>query len=269
MVAALYGELTPHPWRDRESEHDAYALFHERSLAMGWLDDRSAGGGSESQFLRAPGLWAMNDGAWAHPLADPAAGLVSWFQVEASAVPGDRPLPVQPFLRCAEDATTRAGALRLSAVQLLLPVQGLDPSSRPAYAPVPSVGTAGWFAERAPHSRTAVTVDISSGSDLAHPAVAQDLAEQLGRLAQGVFTVERLTPARGEGVLRPPFDDGTWNGPDLHGAQLVGQLVEWSCDAIGWLGETVADVVAALGLRSPVLLTVMRTPAPSDRLPPP
>ena len=74
-----------------------------------------------------------------HPLAAPAAELISWFQVEASAVPGDRPLPVRPFLRCAEDTSARVGALHLSAVQVLLPVQGLDASSRPPYATVPSM----------------------------------------------------------------------------------------------------------------------------------
>lgn len=115
MFAALYGDPAPNAWRDRESEPDAHSLFLDRSLAMGWLDDRSAGGGYEDHMLRAPGLWAMNDAGWNHPLAAPGPPeLISWFQVEASAVAGDRPLPVQPFLRCAESATARAGALHLS-----------------------------------------------------------------------------------------------------------------------------------------------------------
>ncbi|MGY1498111.1 hypothetical protein ACW4TU_16170 [Streptomyces sp. QTS52] len=88
MFAALHGELVPHAWRYPGSEHDAYQLFHQHSLAMGWLDDTGAG---------APGLWAMNDAGWGHPLAGPGTELVSWFQVEAGAVPGDRPLPVRPL----------------------------------------------------------------------------------------------------------------------------------------------------------------------------
>jgi hypothetical protein len=97
MFAAFYGQLDPHPWRNPEPDRDAYALFHQRSLAMGWLDDRSAGGGSEGAMVRAPGLWAMNDAGWDHPLAIPGAGLVSWFQVEVSAVADDRPLPYGRF----------------------------------------------------------------------------------------------------------------------------------------------------------------------------
>jgi hypothetical protein len=58
MFAALYGELAPHAWRDSESEHDAYSLFYHRSIAMAWLDDRSAGGGFEGRMLRAPGCGA-------------------------------------------------------------------------------------------------------------------------------------------------------------------------------------------------------------------
>ncbi len=50
MFAALYGELVPHAWRDPESEHDAYSLFYHRSLAMGWLDDRGAGGGLDRSY---------------------------------------------------------------------------------------------------------------------------------------------------------------------------------------------------------------------------
>ncbi|MGW5866743.1 GrpB family protein [Streptomyces sp. NPDC055239] len=96
-------------------EHDAYQVFHQRSLLIGWLDDR-AGTAEGDDPLNAPG-----------------SDLISWFQVEASAVAGDRPLPVQPFLRCAEDTTARTGTVRLTAVQVLLPVQGLDASSRPPY----------------------------------------------------------------------------------------------------------------------------------------
>lgn len=102
--AAPHGELVPHPWRDPDTDRDAYFLFHLRSLAIGLA-----------------GLWSMNDAGQDHPLAAPEASLVAWFQLGVEPVSGDRPLPVQPFLRCAGDAAARIGTLRLRAVQVLLP----------------------------------------------------------------------------------------------------------------------------------------------------
>ena len=115
MFAALYGELVPHTWRDPESEHDAYSLFYHRSIAMGWLDDRAAGGGSEDRMLRAPGLWGMNDAGWNHPLAASGAELISWFQVGASAVADDPTATgaAVPAVRAGRDsAGRRAGPVR-------------------------------------------------------------------------------------------------------------------------------------------------------------
>jgi hypothetical protein len=185
-----------------------HSLFYHRSIAMGWLDDRSAGGGVEDHLLRAPGLWGMNDAGWNHPLAVPGTGLVSWFQVDASAPAGDRPLPVQPFLRCATDATAWAGTLHLSAIQILLPVQGLDAALRPPYAPVPAMRTVGWFAERDPRSRTPVEVSVNSGGDPSIRAVAQQLTEHLAHLEQDVFVCTSHDLAGRDAGLPPPFDDG-------------------------------------------------------------
>ena len=61
-----------------------------------------------------------------------------------------------------------------------------------------------------------------------------------------------------DAVFPPPFDDSFWNGPPRHGVVLRGELAEWSCDAIGWLAEVVADSVAQLGVRSPLVFTVTR-----------
>jgi len=122
---------------------------------MGWLEEQAAGG---------PGLWAMNDAGSSPPQAAPGTGRVSWFQVEAGAVAGERPLPVQQFLRCAQDVTARIGTLRLSAVQVLLPVQGIDPAAR-----------------------TPVDLLIGSGRDPLIPAVARQLALDLRDLEQDVF----------------------------------------------------------------------------------
>lgn len=262
MFAALYGDLVPHSWHDPESEHDAYQLFHQRSLAMGWLDDRASaaeGDAPEGRAVVAPGLWAMNNAGWSRPLAAPGPDLISWFQVEASAVAGDRPLPVQPFLRCAEDTTARIGTVRLSAVQVLLPVQGLDASSRPPYAIVPSMQTIDWFGERDPRSRTSVKIRIDSGRDPSIPSVALQLTRCLGHLDQDVFVCGAHALADPECVPAPPFDDSFWNGPPLHGMTLRGEIAEWSCDAVGWLAEAVADSAAHLGVHSPLLLTVTGT----------
>ncbi|MEV5531491.1 hypothetical protein [Streptomyces prunicolor] len=245
LFAALYGELTLHAWHD--PEHDAYQLFYQRSLAMGWLEGQTAGG---------PGLWAMNDAGWSDPQAAPGTGRVSWFQVEAGAVMAERPLPVQQFLRCAHDVTARIGTLRLSSVEVLLPVQGIDPAARPACAAVPSMLTVDWFGARDPAARTPVDVRIDSGRDPVIPAVGRQLAQDLRDLEQDVFTCggDDVT-ARGD-ALPPPFHDSFWNGPPLHGMTLRGELAEWSCDAVGWLAATVADCAARLGVRSPLLFTV-------------
>ncbi|NEB38905.1 hypothetical protein [Streptomyces sp. SID14515] len=261
MFAALYGEFVPHAWHDPESEHDAYQLFLQRSLAMGWLDDRSSavpGAAPEKRTIVAPGLWAMNDAGWSHPLAAPSSKLISWFQVEASEVASDRPLPVQPFLRCAQDTTERIGAVQLDAVQVLLPVQGVDASTRPAYAVVPSMQTPDWFGACDPRSRASVRIRIDSGRTPSVPAVASQLTRNLSRLDQGVFVgaADQRIPL--DSFPTPPFDDRFWGGPPMHGIVLSGELAEWSCDAVGWLAETVADSAAHLGIRSPLLFTVAR-----------
>ncbi|WP_017623833.1 hypothetical protein [Nocardiopsis chromatogenes] len=262
MFAALYGELAWHPWHGPEAEQDAYVLFLDRSLAMGWLDDTSAGvlGGPEDRRPGAPGLWGMNDAGWDHPLAASGAGLVSWFQVAASAVAADRPLPVQPFLRCAGDATARAGRLALSGVQVLLPVHGIDASARPAHARVPAVVTAGWFTARAPGSRAAVEVIVSSGRDPSIVEAGGELVERIGRLDQDVFLCNSSQAVGQEAVPPTPFDDAFWNGPPVHSLALRGGLAEWSLEAVGWLAEAVVDIASGLGVRSPLFFTATRAP---------
>jgi len=259
MFAALYGKLVPHPWRGPEPEGDAYSLFYQRSLAMGWLDARGSGTTTSGKNAGASGLWSMNDAGWAHPLAPAATHLVAWFQVEAEAVARDRPLPVQPFLRCGGDTIDRAGILDLDAVQLLLPVQGVDPSLRPPEALVPSMHTIHWFGEGNPGSRVQVEVSVNSGQDPVISAVGRQFTDRLRRLDQKVFTVTSGTVGAADAVLAPPFDDSFWNGPPSHRLTVRGELSEWALDAIGWLGEVIADTGALLGIRSPLLLTVTRS----------
>lgn len=225
---------------------------------MAWLDDRAA---TEDHAYAAPGLWAMNDAGWDHPLATPGTKLIAWFQVEISAVADDQPLPVQPFLQCAESVTARVGTMDLSAVQLLMPVHSLDPSARPPYATVPSMQTRHWFTERDPRTKTPVEVSINSGLDPLISAVAEQLSDRLGHLGQNVFVCSSPDVASRADVPPPPFEDSFWHGPPRHDMVLHGELVEWSCDAVGWLAEVVADLAAQLGVRSPLLLTVTRAPS--------
>lgn len=263
MFAALYGELTPHPWRDPDNDQDAYILFYDRSLAMGWLDDigvtvRQTAAGVEERTVGTAGLWGMNDAGEAHPLAAPGASLVAWFQVGVEPGSGDRPLPVQPFLRCAGDAAARIGTVRLRAVQVLLPVQILDTSSRQEAALMPSLLTANWFRAGDPRAKTPVRVTLDSGQAPSIPSAAPRMWERMRRLEQDVFVCGPPVLAD-PAVAAPPFDDGLWNGPAQHRATFHGLLAEWSLDAIGWLGGFLADLSARHGITTPLLLTVVRT----------
>jgi len=58
--------------------------------------------------------------------------------------------------------------------------------------------------------------------------------------------------------LAPPFDDTFWSGPRSETTVFVGELSEWSPDAIGWLAEVFAEGVAQLGGDSPILVTTTR-----------
>ncbi|MET7751940.1 hypothetical protein [Micromonospora sp. NPDC005367] len=264
MFAALYGELTPHPWRS--TDQDAYSLFYDRSLAMGWLDDvggvvRHTAEGVEERRTGAAGLWGMNDAGQDHPLAEPESALVAWFQVGVEPLAEGRPLPVQPFLRCVGDTAARLGTLQLHAVQVLLPVQVLGGASRPAAAGIPpSLSTPGWFADGDPRSRTQVRITLDSGQSPSVPAAAPELRESMNRLDQPVFACGSYSLTEHDPLAtRPPFDDGLWNGPPLHRVSFHGTLAEWSLDAIGWLGGFLADLGAVHAVATPLLLTASRS----------
>jgi hypothetical protein len=242
LYAALYGELTPRPDRVSDTDRDLYIQFHDRAQAMGWLDR----------------LWGMNDAGLEHPLATPGSSLVSWFQVGVDSVPDDRPLPVQPFLRCAGDVTARLGALRLQTVQVLLPAQSLDITARPQQSRVPSLSTAAWFNDV--RSVTSLRVTVDSGQDPVFPVAAQRVHHWLDQLDQNVFRCGSLIEWE---PMPPPLPDTVWLGPPRHRVTFQGTLAEWSLDAIGWLGGFIADLAAREGAGVPLLLTVSRsTPSP-------
>ena len=162
LFAALHGELTPRPDRAPDTDRDPYIQSHDRARAMGWLDS----------------LWGMNDAG----REQPGSSVVTWFQGSVDAVPAGRPLPVQPFLRCAGDVTARLGALELRAAQVLLPAHCLDVSTRPEPARMPSLSTAAWFDDV--RSATPVHVTVDSGQEPAVPAAAQRIRRRLDEPAR-------------------------------------------------------------------------------------
>ena len=262
LFAALYGDLAVHPWRNPSTDRDPYILFHDRSLAMGWLDDSavvaatSDDGQVRERRTGIPGLWSMNDAGQHHERADTGVPLAAWFQVEVSPVPGGRPLPVQPFLRCAADATAQIGRLELRAAQILLPVHILDATARPEPARMPSLQSAAWFDDRDPKAKTPVEVTLNSSQ----PLEPRQLQERIGQLDQRAFICDASSDGRDRSTqITPPFDDTFWGGPSLSTAVLRGTLAEWSADTIGWLGAFLADLTAREGINTPLLLTVRPT----------
>lgn len=73
-----------------------------------------------------------------------------------------------------------------------------------------------------------------------------------------LLTVEWFAGVVPDDLPPPPFDDTFWGGPASDTLVLRGELAEWSCDAVGWLGEVLADCAAAAGVRAPMLVTVAR-----------
>jgi hypothetical protein len=269
MFAALYGALTPHPWRDPDTDRDAYFLFHNRSLAMRWLTDIRTRGEVRIDEITARaevrevadvgsvGLWGMHEaGQDADSGAAPSP--VLWVQVGLDPVPADRPLPVQPLLCCAEDVAARIGTLRLDAVQVLLPVQHLHPASR-TDAVMPSLDAIGWFGDCDPHARTALQVTLDGGRHPSIHSAAPQMLTWMQHLEQDVFTCDSFSLTDHDDLaLRPPFFDGLWREPAAYRATFGGTLVEWSLDALGWLASFLADASARHGATTPLLLTASR-----------
>lgn len=232
LYAALYGELVPRLDRAPVTDRDAYIQFHDRAQAMGWLGR----------------LWEMNDAGREHPLAAPGSSLVGWFQAGVGPIPGSRSLPVRPFLSCAGDVTARLGTLRLQAAQVLLPAQSLDVSE---HARMPSLPAAAWFDDV--RAWTTVHVTVDSGQDPAVHQAAHRLHQSVSELAHDVFRCESRIE---QDPVPPPLPDGVWSGPPRHRVSFRGTLIEWSLDAIGWLGEFLGDLAAREGAGVPLLLTV-------------
>jgi hypothetical protein len=254
MFAALFGELAFHPQPDGTGERsqDAYSLFYARSTAMGWLTPASEGA--------TGGLWGMNDAA-AGLAAGPPPQRVAWFQVVLTGPFPGRLLPVQPFLACASDVVARLGALRLDAVQVLLPEryvpeEGYFASPSGMRVARPFLDTPGWFADCDPQLRVQVRVTLDGGPDLSLSAAAPAIMRWAQEVRQDVFACDSLSLTDDDHlILRPiPFEDAA-SGAAHHRVTFRGALAEWSLDALGWLAAILAEGASRHGVSSPLMLT--------------
>ncbi|MEV6896096.1 hypothetical protein [Amycolatopsis sp. NPDC051372] len=101
---------------------------------------------------------------------------------------------------------------------------------------------------------------MESGQDPVVLHTAQHLHQSLVDFAHDVFRCESridLAP------VPPPLPDAVWSGPPRYRVGFQGTLIEWSLDAIGWLGEFSADVAARRGAGVPLLRTVSRSASAS------
>ncbi len=257
MFAALFGELASRPRPDvaGERSQDAYSLFYGRSAAMGWLTRAEEGA--------TGGLWGMND-AEAGPAPGPRPQRVAWFQVVLTGpFPGGL-LPVQPFLACAGDVVARLGALRLAAVQVLLPER--DPPEE-GYLASPSgmrvawplLDTPDWFADCDPQLRSSVRVTLDGGPDPSMHAAAPAVLRWVQQVRQDVFACESSSLADDDHlILRPiPFEAPTSDAVH-HRVTFRGTLAEWSLDALGWLAAFLADGTSRHGVSSQLMFTADR-----------
>jgi hypothetical protein len=267
MFAALFGELAvqPPPGAVQDSSEDAYSLFYARSAAMGWLTPAVEGA--------AGGLWGMND-AQAGPGSGPQPSRVAFFQVVLTGPSPGGLLPVQPFLACAGEVVARLGALRLEAVQVLLPERdrpdnGLPVSLSRLPAAWPLFNSLSWFSGRDPRLRAPARVTLDAGPDPSIHAAAPAILQQMRDINQDAFACHSFSLADDDHlVLRPPlphFDEGPPGTPPYR-VTFRGTLAEWSLDALGWLAAFLADLSSRHGVSTPLLFTADRTGPPAEDL---
>jgi hypothetical protein len=255
MLAALFGEFTPHPWPQPSlASQDAYSLFYARSSAMGWLTGAVDGASG--------GLWGMNEGE-CHEGPDSRPARVAWFQVGVTEpVPTGRPLPVQPFLTCCGDVVARLGALRLHAVEVLLPVQCLATAADTSVHRGSTgmlISATNWFADSHPDSGTPLRVTLDGGPDPAIRSAAPRIFQWIQEINQDVFSSDSFSlSADDHVVVEPAVADSGWLGPARHRATFHGTLAEWSLDAVGWLAAFLADACSRHGVTTPMVLTAGR-----------
>jgi hypothetical protein len=247
IFLGVYGALRPHPWLAAgELTQDAYSLFYARSCAMGWLADASAPS-SASPAAR----WGMNDAGqdWSD-----AAGTsrVAWFQVALFGPPdGDKSLPIQPLLACAESTLNRVGSLRLDGLQLLLPIHSSGVASRQIQA------GRNWFAMSAATLHP-IRVTLDGGESSLVRDQLQEIAESVNDIVHGgeLLSNTRWTSQATTHPLSPPVVDELWLGKEHHTATLYGTLSEWSFDSLGWTVSVLAEACRRSGAHTSVLVSV-------------
>ena len=256
MFATLHGSWSRHPWLTESVEAPILDyLLRDRTQAMCWsMDVRAGVSPSRATVDGLSPLWDVYD-AGPDEVGVPEPGTpVAWFHV-VDRTPGTAPLPVRPLLVACGDALGRLGRLGLSATQVLLPVERLDPSHRIGLHP--QVDGLGWWSAPNPADEVGVTICLDSGRDPAAAAAAPAILSRLRELDQWVVgALSTSVVENASGPLTFLLSDHLWPGPVGAGWTFEATLVEWSLDAIGWLASVIADLAADEGVRTPLLLTV-------------
>lgn len=248
VVAALYGELKLHAWRDPYVESpDLYGLFYARSSAMGWLTEAVEGAKG--------GFWAMNE-AEHDASSQVVPHMIAWCQVDLTYPDPAGRVPLQPLLTCLGDAVARIGAAQISAIQIAIPE--LEPGRTSSASALDALtgDEMYWFLNSEPESTTEIRVTFDGGSD---PRIGAAAPNILGWVkdAQSVVSFDTVVPA--DEALDPLdrfFGTDTWPGPQQNRATIPGTLVEWSLDALGWLATLVAAAASHQGVSTPWTLTI-------------
>lgn len=167
----LLGKFTSHP-SGEPPDRDAYILFHDRAVAMGWLTD-AMGWGPTS-------LWAIHE-------AETEPGRC-WFQVDITS--DSSLLPLIPLCACAGAVIYRLGTFRLDAMELQLPA----PKGAPATIPSELFSAAGWFGNCAASDRAGIDVKIG-GVDVSV------VANWMRPFVQDVFVCDDVTTATLRGTI--------------------------------------------------------------------
>ena len=259
MFVALHGTFTLHPWLEATADLGPVPefLFRDRTASMQWSAGARNDLQSEPLVDDQPfGLWTVSDAGPDRIDTTRTPGPIAWFHAFLRSRPSPAtPLPVRPFLTACDMAVRRLGQLHLGAVQLLLPLAGLDPS--PRTSAYPRVDGGGWWASSNPADRSTVTIGFDSGLSPDAFEVAPAVVARLNSLNQHVFNAD-LTSVRHS----PPDPHGfalsnhLWPGPLSGGPTFDATIAEYNLDTIGWLGALVADLAVDAGAESPLLMTL-------------
>ncbi|MGL5828451.1 MAG: hypothetical protein ACRC0L_02645 [Angustibacter sp.] len=245
LFLSIYGSLTQHEWINEVTDADSYSVFVSRAQALGWSSVVADG----HQQVR----WGMNDAGddWRH---GSPSGRAAWFQVGVPSPPPSL-LPLAEIVTCAEQTLSRFGSFTLTGIQLLAPVQAITHPTEASIA-AELLTRLTWFALSPPESaRVMVTMDPGADDPLDTDAI---LAE-LRLLPSGGFVVEGAAPGHQDGTfLQPPFNEEVWLGDKRRPINLDAVVPEWTMDAIGFLAVLLTIASQRAGVRTSVLITMVR-----------